>query len=229
MLHQIIESNNNGIRCLEAGRYDPAKDFFKLALEQITQILHLFKDHANQTSQGLAPVTPPSIIHVPISESLVGEMISVKSSYIYRYALTLEIDREGRPGVDQSTVVYQYSLPLAIVIMFNLGFVHHFHTTQEPQSQDVLIKALRLYEMAWSLVQRSQLEYFSNQCPYVLGILNNMGAIYHELEQYDQARDCFVALKSLLLNGAGVNEADAAHGIMMNVMFLEKPYIAPAA
>ncbi len=103
MLHQIIESNNNGIRCLEAGRYDPAKDFFKLALEQITQILHLFKDHANQTSQGLAPVTPPSIIHVPISESLVGEMISVKSSYIYRYALTLEIDREGRPGVDQST------------------------------------------------------------------------------------------------------------------------------
>ena len=227
MLHHIIESNNNGIRCLEAGRHDLAKEFFKLALEQITKILHLFRDH--QSSQGFAPIKPPSIVHIPISESSVGEIMSFKSSYIYRYALTLEIDREGLPGVDQNIVVYQYSLPLAIVIMFNLGFVHHFHTTQEPQSQNVLIKALRLYEMAWSLVQRSQYGSFSDHYPYVLGILNNMGAIHHELEQYDQARDCFVALKSLLLSGASVDEADASHGIMMNVMFLEKPYIAPAA
>ena len=237
MLHQIIESNNNGIKFLEAGSDELAKESFKVALEQITEILSLFKDHVHDIEcQGLAPNVPiPSIVHVPISESTRGE-ISSKGSYIYRYALTLEFDTELR-GVDQGALVYQCSSPLAIVIMFNLGFVHHYRN-QEQQHPFLLSKALCLYEMAWSLWQRSHYckDYMSSSStakadPYIMGILNNMGAIYHELGQYDQAHTCFGLLKSLLHRGAGgVHEQEADHyGIMMNVMFLEKPYLAPAA
>lgn len=235
MLHQIIERNNNGIRLLEAGRLELAKASFKVALEQITEILHLFKDDVNSnTCQGPPPnAHVTSIIHIPISELTRGET-SAKGSYIYRYALTLEINMQQRE-VDESALVHQCSLPLAIVVMYNLALVHHCGT-EDPQSQFILVKALRLYEMAWSLLQQSHScnrHTFSSSNaaagPYILGMLNNMGAIHHELGQYDQAHNCFALLKSLLVKGAGVHEREADDGIMLNVMFLEKPSIAPAA
>jgi tetratricopeptide (TPR) repeat protein len=217
MLNRIIALNSNGIIQLDAGRHDHAGQSFKLALEQTTDF---FLKYRHQLQENCPPSSYyPPIIRVPVRGSTRG---FTKDSYIYPYALTVDITNpRGATALD-----YQYSLRLTVVLMFNLGLVNHWHALQQQQQEPSrLMKALGLYEMAWGLLQRSH--YGAD--PSVLGILNNMGAIHHELAEYDQAKRCFATLKSMLMSGVMVEEQEVTDGILLNLLLLEEPQTAAAA
>lgn len=213
---RILELNNKGVRLLDSGHHEPARECFKAALEETTQILN---EHRDELREGFSE---PSQSHSPIIRvPLTGpgcQTKGVTGSYVYRYALA--INQSVAHAFD-----YQFSLRLTVVLMFNLGLVHHWRAIQYQQSS-LLIKALRLYEMSWGLLQRSP-----TMDPSALGVLNNMGAINYELAQYTQSQQCFDKLKSILMSGsvALMEETDAQDGILLNLMFLEEPQAAAAA
>jgi tetratricopeptide (TPR) repeat protein len=147
-------------------------------------------------------------------------------SYIYGYAATVEDPRNP----DSLTCDYQYSVLLTTILMYNLGLTHHWRSDAQGDSS-LPIKALTLYQMAYSLLQRSSSLFHKNE-PFILGILNNMGAIYHTIGEYDKAHNCFQALKHLCIINRGVlNVGYEAHsGIMLNIIFLSHaPHTAAAA
>ena len=112
------------------------------------------------------------------------------------------------------------------VIMFNLALVHHWRGMHFGVTS-LLPKALKLYEMSYSLIQNGAT--FETH-HLVLALLNNMGQIHHELTQYAQAEHCFKNLKDLLASGATqVLDGPEVQGFLMNIMFLEAPSMAPAA
>mmetsp|Transcript_23392 Transcript_23392/g.38718 ORF Transcript_23392/g.38718 Transcript_23392/m.38718 type:complete len:230 (+) Transcript_23392:66-755(+) len=216
---RILDLNNEGVRFLDGGQHEPARECFKVALEETTQMMSLHRNELVQDG-GFSESSPscPPILHVPLTG--VGcQVKGIMGSYVYRYALAMNNESIAYD------FNYQFSLRLTIVLMFNLGLVHHWRAIQYQQSS-MLIKALRLYEMSWGLLQRSP--YMD---PSALGVLNNMGAINYELAQYDQSQLCFEALKGILMDGSVtlIEEQDVHDGILLNLMFLEEPQAAAAA
>jgi tetratricopeptide (TPR) repeat protein len=215
---RILDINNEGVRLFDCGQHEPARECFKTALEETTRILNIYtrQDLPEKFPEEASQASSP-IIRVPL-RGVGCQAKGVSGSYVYRYALAM--NRSIAYEFD-----YLFSLRLTVVLMFNLGLVHHWRAIQYQQSS-LLIKALRLYEMSWGLLQRSP-----TLDPFALGVLNNMGAINYELAQYEQSQKCFDVLKSILMDGSVtfMEEPEAHAGILLNLMFLEEPSVAPAA
>lgn len=223
-MQSIVDINNEGVRLLDAGFLERARLTFKDALEQTTETLGQHRGQMDESSCWSGDSTP-SILRVPVQGSRRGFSKESSGSYLYRYALAVDTSNVGS-NVDSATPLdYQYSLRLTIVLMYNLGLVHHWRALihYEPA---VLVKALRLYEMTWRLLQRSPCLAAD---PSLLGVLNNMGILYFDLAQYKESHHCFDMLRSVFLNNQVVVEREVQDGIMLNLLFLEEPQTAAAA
>jgi len=161
-------------------------------------------------------VEEPAIRRVPISTSLTSRDTGC---FIYSHALLLT-----GPVCDIPTAE-EYCHRESAVIMFNLALVHHWRGMHFGVTS-LLPKALKLYEMSFSLLQNGAT--FETH-HLILALLNNMGQIHHELTNYREAEECFRNLKQLLAQGNGRVEGPEVQGFLMNIMFLEAPGMAPAA
>lgn len=163
-----------------------------------------------------------SIRRVPISTSLTSRHTG---SFISTHALLLSRECCTNP------VEYEYCHRESASVMFNLALVHHWRGMHFGVTS-LLPKALKLYEMSFSLIQNGA-NFETHHL--ILALLNNMGQIHHELMQYKDAKRCFKDLKELLTSSRasaspsqGVDGPDV-QGFLMNIMFLEEPQMAPAA
>lgn len=158
-----------------------------------------------------------SIQRVPISTLLTSQHTE---PFISSHALLLSSHCCTNPAEDE------YCHRESACVMFNLALVHHWRGIHFGLSS-LLPKALKLYEMSFSLIQNGA--HFDTQ-HLILALLNNMGHIHHELLQYNQARQCFKNLKDLLTErAASASDGPDIQGFLMNIMFLEAPPMAPAA
>jgi tetratricopeptide (TPR) repeat protein len=159
-----------------------------------------------------------AIQRVRISSSLTSRDIG---SFISAHAILLSNDCCTNP-LDQS-----YCHRESACVMFNLALVHHWRGMQFGLSS-LLPKALRLYEMSFSLIQCGTATFDTQHM--VLALLNNMGQIHHELLQYKNARQCFKNLKEILtIRATSASDSPDVQGFLLNIMFLEAPQLAPAA
>jgi tetratricopeptide (TPR) repeat protein len=217
---RILDMNNEGVWLFNYGQHEPARECFKNGLEETTRIINIYRQDLQEeefpeaASQACSPITRVQLRGVGFQAN------GVTGSYVCRYAMAM----------DRSVACYDFdylfSLRLTVVLMFNLGLVHHWRAIQYQQSS-LLVKALRLYEMVWGLLQLSP-----SLDPSALGVLNNMGAVHYELAQYEQSHKCFEMLKNALMDGSVTlleEEPEAQDGILLNLMFLEEPSAAPAA
>jgi tetratricopeptide (TPR) repeat protein len=222
MIRKIIQLNNEGVRCLDAGNHERARDIFKVALQRTTQVLIGRAEPTQEAKEMFLYNHRNAIERVPISPMPIHPEDEPGRTYVFSYALTLN---EDCPQLDVSAP--DYCLRETIVIMFNLALVHHWRGINL-QVSSLLPKALKLYEMALNLVKRSQ---FPETNLILLGLLNNCGQIHHELAQYNQSSDCFKSLKDLLVAGAAnsVDDKDVQDGFLLNLLFLDAPQNAAAA
>jgi tetratricopeptide (TPR) repeat protein len=257
MIHTVVTLNNRGVAHLEAGDHELARIAFKQALERTTYLLNLKREARQLFGRdcmavqfGTTPATcrpgesrdeslssncitsssrqraqqndiqqrrVDSIQRVPISTLLTSQHTE---PFISSHALLLSSDCCTNPAEDE------YCHRESACVMFNLALVHHWRGIHFGLSS-LLPKALKLYEMSFSLIQNGA--NFDTQ-HLVLALLNNMGHIHHELLQYNQARQCFKNLKELLTErAASASDGPDIQGFLMNIMFLEAPPMAPAA
>mmetsp|Transcript_30158 Transcript_30158/g.44569 ORF Transcript_30158/g.44569 Transcript_30158/m.44569 type:complete len:265 (-) Transcript_30158:549-1343(-) len=159
------------------------------------------------------------IERVSISTAL-GSSSTENGPFIYSHALLMSRDCCTDP------LEQDFCHRESAVIMFNLALVHHWRGMHFGLTS-LLPKALKLYEMSFSLIQNGAA--FETE-HIVLGLLNNMGQINHELTDYQEAERCFKELKEMLTAGASqVVDGPDVQGFLMNIMFLEAPQLAPAA
>lgn len=158
-----------------------------------------------------------SIRRVPISTSLTSRDTG---SFISSHALLLSRECCTNPAE------YEYCHRESACVMFNLALVHHWRGMHFGVTS-LLPKALKLYEMSFSLIQSGA--NFETQ-HLILALLNNMGQIHYELMQYKDSKRCFKNLKEMLTRRAAqVADGPDVQGFLMNIMFLEQPQMAPAA
>eukprot|EP00545_Synedropsis_sp_CCMP1620_P003290 CAMPEP_0119007454 /NCGR_PEP_ID=MMETSP1176-20130426/3021_1 /TAXON_ID=265551 /ORGANISM="Synedropsis recta cf, Strain CCMP1620" /LENGTH=261 /DNA_ID=CAMNT_0006959611 /DNA_START=91 /DNA_END=876 /DNA_ORIENTATION=- len=158
-----------------------------------------------------------SIRRVPISTSLTSRDTG---SFISSHALLLSRECRTNPAE------HEYCHRESACVMFNLALVHHWRGMHFGVTS-LLPKALKLYEMSFSLIQSGA--NFETQ-HLILALLNNMGQIHYELMQYKDSKRCFKSLKDMLTRRAAqVADGPDVQGFLMNIMFLEAPQMAPAA
>lgn len=190
-------------------------------------------------------------------------LASSDCSFIYRNALkTVSItkkdssDEGNRKGARdcEDKLLLQDLICLNGVLVFNLGLAHHCLAIDKSitrcRSKKTplfgLKKALSMYKLAWGLLQNQRQKRMSissisttqNLDMAVIGMVNNMGAIHHEICNYSKAKRCFDILRNMMFNTSGSTKAakamqsqipDVLTGIILNSVFLKEPSAAQAA
>ena len=113
-----------------------------------------------------------------------------RSSFLYRQAIHLEPDAIGRDNRSRQQ--------LSAVIVFNLALAHHLiaETDETQQYNCFTMRAAKLYELSWQLVQR---EVGYNSPLFMMVIVNNLGVAYQSLGEVENAQRSFEHLLSTML------------------------------
>mmetsp|Transcript_8282 Transcript_8282/g.12747 ORF Transcript_8282/g.12747 Transcript_8282/m.12747 type:complete len:228 (-) Transcript_8282:193-876(-) len=224
-IEEILDRNNEGIEHISEGRSSAAKGAFRSAIEKL-QAFYREQKHSKDTSQSRFIIVEPR----EISPSLKKDSQS-KTHYIYQNALLALIDRSTP---EEQGSKHQDCAGLTAILVFNLSIVYHC-SIEHSESRSAYEKIIRLYKKAWDALQKDSCKRTKDR-PYhdtiALGILNNMGALFHDVAKYRQAQHCFKALKSIVSSkSAGVLalNPDVRNGIILNVLFLDEPTAAIAA
>mmetsp|Transcript_8358 Transcript_8358/g.12124 ORF Transcript_8358/g.12124 Transcript_8358/m.12124 type:complete len:228 (+) Transcript_8358:122-805(+) len=224
-IEDILEENNEGIEHISHGRFAAAKNTFRSAIEKLQEFYQQQKRCKDPSQYRFIIVEPREIPNSADQEP------QSKTHYIYRNALLALVDpntseEEGPKDLDCGG--------LTAILVFNLSIVYHC-SKENDESKSDYEKIIRMYKKAWDALQkdsRTRTKDRSYHDTVSLGILNNMGALFHDLAKYRQAQHCFKALKSIVSSkSAGVQalNADVRNGIILNVLFLDEPTAAIAA
>jgi len=224
-MKKILEQNNIGVELLYDGQYEKAKDAFDIALDKLTVMLQRKESRNrlnNQEDNELVDLAEPFSLKICVV-NLPKPVTSCTETFIYRNALKV-YEAESQSISSSNT---KNTTILTTVLAFNLGLMHHCNADTYGLAKN-LISSLQLYEMAWNIIAKEPL--MEHRYESLLGILNNMGAINYELDNYNQSKRCFQVLKNFCsIKSTRVPSAVLA-GISSNVMLLlEEPTVAKAA
>jgi hypothetical protein len=144
--------------------------------------------------------------------------ISSGESFFFRQAIKMRCDVDGESPLDN----YVYSA----AVIFNLALAHH---VQAHRSKSCMIKAEKLYATIMKLLD----DRVGNVQPAVvlkLACINNMSYIRFENGNFDQFRESLSELSTLLKKTDKVLfEGAEVQGLLMSVLLLKDPQVAPAA
>lgn len=130
------------------------------------------------------------------------ESSSSSPFYLCRQAIHVPTDAIGDDYISRQR--------LSAVIVFNLGLAHHLaselnvvdggSTKLENDQQQItcgwIMKAAKLYELAWQLIQNQA----GHQSPlFMMMVVNNMGVAYQALGEVEHAQKSFQHLLSTML------------------------------
>jgi hypothetical protein len=139
-------------------------------------------------------------------------------SFFFRQAIKMPCDVDGDSPLD----IYIYSA----AVIFNLALAHH---VQAHRSKSCMIKAEKLYATIMKLLD----DRVGNVQPAVvlkLACINNMSYIRYEHGNFDQAWEGLSELSALLKKTDKVLlEGTKMQRLLMSVLLLKDPHVAPAA
>mmetsp|Transcript_7207 Transcript_7207/g.10538 ORF Transcript_7207/g.10538 Transcript_7207/m.10538 type:complete len:295 (-) Transcript_7207:201-1085(-) len=227
-VRQILDKNNEGVQHIINGRFALAKKAFRFILfylQESNESNEQQRDLENQKNledkNTLLIIETHRIPHAP------NHFLTSDIHYIYRDALLVFINPKS---VSKQDFDEQNSASLTALVTFNLSLLYH-HRADQDKSKSNKAKLLGFYRTAWEALRidswmTSQRQTYHDTV--ALGILNNMGAIFHEIAKYQKARYCFNALKIIFLSntsdGVLTLTPEARDGMMMNVFFLEEKF-----
>mmetsp|Transcript_10652 Transcript_10652/g.15674 ORF Transcript_10652/g.15674 Transcript_10652/m.15674 type:complete len:239 (+) Transcript_10652:72-788(+) len=238
-MERILNMNNEGVEYFLAGNYRAAKKSLRTALMYLKEFheecqrLRLLRSIENQISL-IKDAPHHSFGDLILQFRRVPDSLNEKSCsqqhYIYRNAIFAFLDLTQKKGI--STPQVQNSSGLAAMIIFNMSLVYHYHAECYNSTKN-LRNVLSLYKKSLEALKAAPwFSHKSYNTMVLLGILNNMGAIFYDLAKYKNARDCFKALQKMFKTSKDhvVDlEAGAYRGMMMNALFLDQLKTAPVA
>lgn len=236
-MEKVLNANNEGVELLLAGKYSAAKTSLRTALLHLKEFhdeCQRLRQESTESQSCEIKGTSQTFSNLILENRRVPDSPIKHSSnqqhYIYRNAVVAFLDLTPKKEVSNQQL--PSSSGLTAMIVFNLSLVYHCHADRYSSSSN-LMKVLRLYKKALDALKTAPwLSHKSHNDVTILGILNNMGAVFHELAKYEQAEDCFKALKNVFMSskdGVVALESGARGGMMMNVLFLDQPKTARAA
>mmetsp|Transcript_24811 Transcript_24811/g.36717 ORF Transcript_24811/g.36717 Transcript_24811/m.36717 type:complete len:231 (-) Transcript_24811:94-786(-) len=228
IVKSILEKNNEGVKCIRNGCYDDARQAFKIALS----LLKKFYERHLSNQESYKYRHPPLDLVACTIPNFQNKNLCYGAHYIYQNALLAFLDRNSKT---EDVLKRKKRVCLTALITFNLSLAYHCKAHDQFHSRSDYIKVLRLYKSAWNALQTdpsvSIKEQMSSEV-VALGILNNMGVVFHELASYEHARYCFTTLRHVLLSkSASVLSltTEARDGMVMNALFQEEEKTAAAA
>lgn len=212
-----VDLSNSGVACLEHGDYNAAVQ----ALSRALKYCHLIMDEATDS---VAPINASLDACLQASRSANAQVqTSPCERYLYQHAarIPLNVGSNYRAAVLVSTLV-TFNLALAYQLMST------YKAADPTEAQILLMKAVKLYELAFSMQQE---EGFDNNALFTLATVNNLGLIHSQLNDRTAANQCFQYLLSTLLyltDSSNSNELFA--GFYRNASsMIPKSESAPAA
>jgi tetratricopeptide (TPR) repeat protein len=184
-----IQHNNTAVSLVAAGEYNTAIQELSFALKAYKQVLSGTKGIPHPVKTSLDQCMAHSFAGAadcPKEACLVNDQ-----HYMYGHAIRIPLDIE-------STMHHQASVMVSSMVIFNLALAHHLSALAsniQHQSKK-LHKAATLYELAYNSQCDAQLE---NNVLFTMAAANNLGLIYHQLEDEAAATKCFQHLLSTVM------------------------------
>lgn len=184
-----ISLNNEGCEYLECGDFVTAKNYFRDALQYMTvAIVESQKEMEGQVQvldngERLTEYQWSMLPHAPLHIS--------PDAYVYQRGAFIYRDEDNCPTPSTFELSEESSM-----IVYNLSISLHLLGTSTNTST-FLNEALTFYKIAEAIRSRRT----HNRSPALIdvAIYNNMGQVYFEQVNYEQARACFSSLKSYLI------------------------------
>lgn len=132
---------------------------------------------------------------------------------------------------DRQSYSLRYLINLSFMLLYNLALTHHMNATDGDLSLARLRKAASLYELAFELYTRENIDMSTL---HYMALLNNLGQVHQLVGRSDKARWYFEQVLSviMLLNTCGQSRlVDNLHEFLENVLtiVLDQGSVAPAA
>ena len=196
--HPAIELNNIAVAKMDNGNNSDAITNLKKALAIAKRCWSNTPDHELVVVEGendFNKAQRKTSLDDFVSSSRPGrndntEEETSSSSFLYRQAIHLSPEAIGRDNRSRQQ--------LSAVIVFNLALAHHLiaETDETQQYNCFTMRAAKLYELSWQLVQR---EVGYNSPLFMMVIVNNLGVAYQSLGEVENAQRSFEHLLSTML------------------------------
>ena len=231
IVETAISLNNKGVFLLLAGKDQAAAEALTQALMYMKEQLYKtnspdplpspYHDHCDAV---LASTATTSSTNMSLEKSLITStpLPNLEDEYyfIYNQALTVS------PALPRSDVHLHL---FSTCIILNLALGYHRRGLQGNRS--CLCKAEKMYEMAAKLMGNETTN-SENALQIKLAIVNNLAQIRYGQGNFGEARagmNCLVSLIQRIGTGSSLLKEGEINGIMLNLLFLSPPEIAPAA
>ena len=222
LFHQAAELNNEGIRSLVEGKSTKGLDSLTNAIKLMKRELAQQKDDDSCASDDSSTSSSDDIgistVKLPMSSLASGSYHhhDHSSSCLFDEVFLIPLSSSRRQDI------HFYSA----AIIFNLALAHHLIGTKSYQ-----VKAEKLYSMILKLLGSSMME--SRTAVLVkLASIHNLAQLRLDCGDYEKFSEGLTHVSQIMGNSVveSMIEDDAAiQGLLMNVLLLKAPKVAPAA
>lgn len=210
----VIQKNNEAVYQISSGK-------FPEAIENLTSALNACRQYMGEECQleSERPITSLDQCMTHSEATHFPEDKGRNGSYVYRQGIYIPIE------VAQER---QSSVMVSTILIFNLALAQQLPEANPVSKQSKLIKAARLYDLAFNMQREEQL---GDNIYFALATVNNLGVIYQQLEEKEAANQCFEHLLSTLMLVLDCGESTPQFGRFIHnaTSILSKTVSAPAA
>jgi tetratricopeptide (TPR) repeat protein len=223
----VSRFNNEGVSLIEWGFYDEAITEFSKGLTLVKQVLALHGDNqADEAASDSMKTSAEPASHSPIcqfhkmQEPTVtkecrdhDEFLSDDEPFIFREPIFI-------PSHSADHTSSTYYVKSSFMLLYNLALTHHLSALSGKDTQKRLQKALKLYELAYTIQMTEDIQLTVLQ---TMAIVNNLGLIHASLQDEVKSRQCFQHLLSsiMFLHECGDRDSvEQIDGFIANVMSL---------
>ena len=207
--------NNEGINALVEGDD-------KTAIDVLTRSIKLMKQELSKPGTSLKDFKPSNLDNDCTNSTIeVPGFHGAQESFIFSGAITIP-----ETGEHDEQDIHVYSA----VVIFNLALAHHRQALALSCKSTYMTKAEKLYGMVLKL-----LDDCVNRAAVIvkLASINNLAQIRFDSGDYEHARHSLEHISSFMRSSAAANHAmfeePEIQSLLMNVLLLKAPKVAPAA
>eukprot|EP00934_Nitzschia_sp_Nitz4_P003578 Nitzschia sp. Nitz4//scaffold99_size76975//72434//73177//NITZ4_005588-RA/size76975-processed-gene-0.55-mRNA-1//-1//CDS//3329560886//3568//frame0 len=216
-----VSQNNQAAELILRGEYQAASAYLSNALSEFKAIMGQTMENHNAAKNLME--NQPNRLSL---DSCMNRRLNVENSNLRLIpSKTEEIHASRRSAYvhpafipeDISETDYKASVTISAIIVFNLALAVHLSAESTGNNPSTLLKAIKLYELAFAMTQNDTSCAGGASPSYVLAVANNMGVIYSQLNDIENARKCFQLVMSTLMY---LVEYDVHHNVVDFELFL---------
>jgi hypothetical protein len=215
---QAARHNNQGVIALLDGNDEAAVAALSQSLKMMKQELSKPSNAYGEKSATLSDNCEHSTVELP------GLQQGSQESYIFAEAITIP---EHGDHSEVDTHIY------SAVVVFNLALAVHNEGNKNGKIAS-MAKAQKLYVMILKILKNN--ECMNNRVGVLvkLAAINNLSQIRFDCGEYELAREGLHHLSAFIRAGGNTNDAlsdegPEIQGLVMNILLLKAPLLAPAA